>query len=180
MSESKIAPKKHIKRKPAISAELCAPKLISLFSGGGLDLGLEAAGFETIFATDIDTHSCLTLKAGKAKAAELGLPFLQSAKVVQADILEFSPAEIMKEAGVQPGEVDLLAGGPPCQAFSIFGRRQGENDPRGKLYREYLRILAEVKPKAFIFESGPAHAQGLNPDYPLAFSRGHRNDRRVV
>lgn len=154
MSESKIAPKKQVKRKTAISVAVGAPKLISLFSGGGgLDLGLEAAGFETIFATDIDTHSCLTLKAGKAKAAELGLPFLQSAKVMQADILELSPAEIMNVAGVQPGEVDLLAGGPPCQAFSIFGRRQGENDPRGKLYREYLRILAEVRPKAFIFEN---------------------------
>ena len=148
-----VTTKKHGNRKTTLR-KTAAPKLISLFSGGGgLDLGLEAAGFETIFATDIDTHSCLTLKAGKVKAAELGLPFLQSAKVMQSDILELTPAEIMDVAGVQPGEVDLLAGGPPCQAFSIFGRRQGENDPRGKLYREYLRILAEVRPKAFIFEN---------------------------
>ena len=136
------------------SVRTAAPKLISLFSGGGgLDLGLEAVGFETIFATDIDSHSCLTLQAGKAKAAELGLPFLRSAKILQSDILELSPTAIMEAAGVGVGEVDLLAGGPPCQAFSIFGRRQGENDPREKLYREYLRILAEIKPKAFIFEN---------------------------
>lgn len=153
MPKSNATLNKQAKRK-ITQEKITAPKLISLFSGGGgLDLGLEAAGFETIFATDIDYHSCLTLQAGKAKAAELGLPFLQSAKIMQSDILELTPAEIMKVAGVRSGEVDLLAGGPPCQAFSIFGRRQGENDPRGKLYREYLRILAEVRPKAFIFEN---------------------------
>lgn len=154
IGEKRVASKNRKKPVANKAKQQHAPKLISLFSGGGgLDLGLEAAGFETIFATDIDTHSCLTLQAGKVKAAELGLPFLQSARVMQSDILQLTPTEIMNVAGVKPGEVDLLAGGPPCQAFSIFGRRQGENDPRGKLYREYLRILAEVRPKAFIFEN---------------------------
>lgn len=128
--------------------------LISLFSGGGgLDLGLEAAGFETIFATDIDNHSCMTLQHGKETAAEKNLPFLQSAIVRQADILHLSPSEIMEAAGVKPGEVELLAGGPPCQAFSVFGRRKGVNDPRGMLFYEYLRVLAEIQPQAFVFEN---------------------------
>lgn len=129
-------------------------KLISLFSGGGgLDLGLEAAGFETIFATDIDSHSCITLQRGKEVSSAKNLPFLRSAIVHQADILQLSPLEIMNAAGIKPGEVALLAGGPPCQAFSVFGRRKGVKDPRGTLFYEYLRILAEIQPQAFIFEN---------------------------
>lgn len=129
-------------------------KLISLFSGGGgLDLGLEAAGFETVFATDIDHHSCITLQQGKERARARKAPFLRSAVIKQTDILELSTNHLMELAGIKPGEVDLLAGGPPCQAFSVFGRRKGIEDPRGRLFHEYLRILAEVKPRAFVFEN---------------------------
>lgn len=129
-------------------------KLVSLFSGGGgLDLGLEAAGFETVFASDIDHHSCITLNQGKKKATELGLPFLKNAVIHQADILTLSSSDLMERTGLKPSETDLLAGGPPCQAFSIFGKRQGINDPRGQLPKQYLRLLAELKPKAFIFEN---------------------------
>ena len=55
---------------------------VSLFSGGGgLDLGLEAVGFEVLFATDIDDHSCASLKRNKDAAAKMGKPFLQKAKI---------------------------------------------------------------------------------------------------
>lgn len=129
-------------------------KLISFFSGGGgLDLGLEAAGFETVFATDIDYHSCQTLQMGKDYCATAKLPFLQSAAILQADVIQLSSKDVMKAAGVKKGEVDLMAGGPPCQAFSIFGKRQGVNDPRGLLPNQYLRLLREIKPKAFVFEN---------------------------
>lgn len=131
-----------------------AKKLISFFSGGGgLDLGLEAAGFETVFATDIDYHSCQTLQNGKEFCEKYNLPFLQSAIVRQADVTLLSSAEVMKAAGVKKGEVDLMAGGPPCQAFSVFGKRLGINDPRGLLPYEYLRLLREIQPKAFVFEN---------------------------
>ena len=129
-------------------------KLVSLFSGGGgLDLGLEAAGFETVFATDIDFHSCQTLLRGKELCKSKKLPFLQAATIQQADINNLSAKEIMAAAGVQKGELDLLAGGPPCQAFSVFGKRLGENDPRGLLAYEYLRLLKEIQPKVFVFEN---------------------------
>jgi DNA (cytosine-5)-methyltransferase 1 len=129
-------------------------KLVSLFSGGGgMDLGLEAAGFETVFATDIDFHSCITLENGKKAAKERGDPFLQSAVIKQIDILQLEPSELMSLANIKPGEVDLLAGGPPCQAFSVFGKRKGTEDPRGQLFLEYLRVLAELKPKSFVFEN---------------------------
>jgi DNA (cytosine-5)-methyltransferase 1 len=129
-------------------------KMISLFSGGGgMDLGLESVGFSTLFATDIDYHSCQTLEKGRVTASELKKPFLKHAKIRQADVRELSGKALLKELGLKPGEIDLLCGGPPCQAFSVFGKRQGSLDPRGRLLAEYLRILGEVKPKAFVFEN---------------------------
>ena len=127
---------------------------VSLFTGaGGLDLGLESVGFATLYATDIDHHSCRTLEAGKQKAATLGLPFLQHANIHCADVSDLDPEDIMREIGVSAGEIDLLAGGPPCQAFSVFGRRRGRQDPRGMLVYDYLRVLRSLQPKAFVFEN---------------------------
>lgn len=132
----------------------CDLTAVSLFSGaGGFDLGIEAVGFSTLFATDNDSSCCETLRTNKAKAAELGLPFLQTAKIVQRCIRELSAEEILSDIGKQPGEVDLLIGGPPCQTFSVIGRRNGKNDPRGELVDEYLRILAGIQPRAFLFEN---------------------------
>ncbi len=142
------------KRRPQRPAIKAPKRLVSLFSGGGgLDLGLEAAGFETVFATDIDYHSCITLNNGKKYSLENNLPFLRSATIKQADVAQVTSLEIMASAGVIAGEMDLLAGGPPCQAFSVFGRRKGVNDPRGLLAFEYLRLLREIRPKAFVFEN---------------------------
>lgn len=153
-SKSNLAPTKIVKNSSAKTKNKQHLKLISLFSGGGgLDLGLEAAGFETVFASDIDYHSCITLQNGKESAKSRKLPFLQSATICQADVKQLSSIEVMKLAGVKKGEVDLLAGGPPCQAFSVFGKRKGVEDPRGLLAYEYLRLLSEIKPKAFLFEN---------------------------
>ena len=143
--EPKIAAAK-IKDKPR--------KLISFFSGGGgLDLGLEAAGFETVFASDIDDHSCRTLENGKTFCMSKNKPFLQAAVIQKADVINLSSDTVLKAAGLKRGEADLMAGGPPCQAFSIFGKRLGVKDPRGLLPYEYLRLLREIEPKAFVFEN---------------------------
>jgi len=56
---------------------------------------------------------------------------------------------------MKKGEIDLLAGGPPCQSFSVFGKRSGLDDERGKLVFEYIRLIKELKPKAFVFENVP-------------------------
>lgn len=129
-------------------------KCISLFSGGGgLDLGLEAAGFETILATDIDEHSCNALEKNKVIAAKLGKPFLKNAEIICEDITKLEGSFFLDKTGLKKGELDLLAGGPPCQAFSVFGKRQGTSDPRGQLVFHYLRLLSEIQPKAFVFEN---------------------------
>lgn len=127
---------------------------ISLFSGGGgLDLGLEAAGFNTLLASDVDEHSCKTLSANKLTSAKNGKPFLKHAKILHEDANNLKGEQVLSLAGLKAGELDLLAGGPPCQAFSVFGKRKGREDPRGMLAYTYLRLISELRPKAFIFEN---------------------------
>lgn len=123
---------------------------ISLFSGaGGLDLGIEAAGFVTRLCTDIDDHSCETLELNKG--GEYG--FLSEANVRKRNIKEYTSNEILADAGLKPEQVDLIYGGPPCQAFSVFGKRKGTDDPRGTLIWDYIRVVRDIQPKSFIFEN---------------------------
>jgi DNA (cytosine-5)-methyltransferase 1 len=122
---------------------------ISLFSGGGgLDIGFSAAGFNIVCSSDIDPYSCRTLVINAGKRA-----FYKHANALPADINQISAASLLEAVSVADRSIDLLIGGPPCQAFSVFGRRKGLGDPRGNLVWEYLRIIEEVKPQAFVFEN---------------------------
>ena len=124
---------------------------ISLFSGaGGLDLGVEAAGFTTKLCTDIDSFSCETLRNNQRSNPK---QLLKEATVVQKNIKEYSTEDILKDAGVERSAVDLVYGGPPCQAFSVFGKRLGLEDTRGTLVYDYIRVVREIQPKSFIFEN---------------------------
>jgi DNA (cytosine-5)-methyltransferase 1 len=123
-------------------------RALSLFSGGGgLDLGFSAAGFAVCCSTDIDPFSCKTLQINNGKK-----PFYAHTHSIPADIRKISAAHLLKEIGLK-GQIDIVLGGPPCQAFSVFGQRKGMGDPRGNLVWEYLRIIREVQPKAFLFEN---------------------------
>ncbi len=142
------------KAKAALPLNKQSPKVVSLFTGGGgLDLGLEAAGFETVFATDIDEHSCISLRKNKEICKKKSIPLFQHSIIKQTDITKLKTEDILESCGLKKGELSLLAGGPPCQAFSVFGKRQGTKDPRGLLPYEYLRLLIELEPRAFIFEN---------------------------
>lgn len=130
------------------------PSVVSLFSGaGGLDIGLAASGFRIAYESDIDVHSCATLEANSRKAARFGLHGMEKTRVQNTDIHDLTGSEILKQSGLKKSEIDLLAGGPPCQAFSVFGRRKGVGDDRGKLVFEYARLVADLQPRAFIFEN---------------------------
>lgn len=84
-------------------------KVLSLFSGaGGLDLGLEAAGFDVALCVEIDADSRETLASNRPKW-KLAVP---------GDVHQLTPEDVMAQAGVKPRELTLLAGGPPCQPFS--------------------------------------------------------------
>jgi DNA (cytosine-5)-methyltransferase 1 len=123
-------------------------KLVSLYTGcGGLDLGLEAAGFETRVCIEMDGDSVRTLRAAK-----------EEWPVIERDIHEVPSEEILEVAGAKEGEVDLLSGGPPCQPFSKSGYwARGDarrlEDPRATTLEAYLRVLRDVKPRAFLLEN---------------------------
>jgi DNA (cytosine-5)-methyltransferase 1 len=123
-------------------------RALSLFSGGGgLDLGFSAAGFSVCCSSDIDPFSCKTLVLNNARK-----PFYSHAHAIPADIRAISANQLLNEAKLK-GQIDIVIGGPPCQAFSVFGQRKGLSDPRGGLVWEYLRIIREVQPSAFLFEN---------------------------
>ena len=127
---------------------------VSLFTGGGgLDLGLEAVGWDIRFSTDIDPQSCITMQRGRAEAGRRGKGILQNALVLREDVRELDGRFIFDAIDAKRGDVQLLTGGPPCQAFSVFGKRIGRQDERGLLAYEYFRLLGQLEPEAFVFEN---------------------------
>lgn len=118
-------------------------KIIDLFAGvGGLSYGFaHDDNFEIVAANEILPNM--------AKAYELNHP---SVKVYCKDIKDFGIEDLKKDFGIKKGEIDLIVGGPPCQAYSTVGKRLID-DPKGKLFQEYYRILKELDPKVFLFEN---------------------------
>lgn len=129
-------------------------KFISLFSGaGGLDLGLELAGWDCIFATDNDPSAIATLLENRGHGLGQCRKFLERTIVELADVRQLDGAELLLRLGLQKGEVPLLAGGPPCQSWSSGGLQKGFDDPRGKLVEHYLRLAGEIEPRFLLFEN---------------------------
>jgi DNA (cytosine-5)-methyltransferase 1 len=143
------------------------PTVISLFTGaGGLDLGLEVAGFRTVTALDFDEDCVASLRANQeAKiAGPDGHPFLENAKLLHADVAKLSRRDLVP-AGAKEGWVpDLLAGGPPCQPFSSAGKQMGLDDPRGRLFEHFVRLARELKPKLILFENVRGLVTAPGPD----------------
>jgi len=120
---------------------------LSLFAGGGgLDLGFSAAGYKICCSSDIDSFSCKTLEINQNKTN-----YFKSHPVICGDIKGIPSNKFKELAGNK--EIDFVIGGPPCQAFSVFGKRKGLEDPRGSLVFEYVRIIKELNPKGFLFEN---------------------------
>jgi DNA (cytosine-5)-methyltransferase 1 len=127
-------------------------KALSLYTGaGGLDLGFEAAGFETAAAVEIEPEAVATLRANR------------SWPVIDRDIHTVTSQEILATAGLVEGEADVLIGGPPCQPFSksgywASGDTKRLDDPRAGTMGAYLRVLRDTLPKAFLLENVPGLA----------------------
>ncbi len=120
-------------------------RVLSLFTGcGGLDLGFEEAGAETIVAVDNDFEACKTLRHNRPEW-----------NVFEGDIRDYNPAV---------RDVDIVIGGPPCQGFSSAGKGD-PNDPRNFLWREYMRVVERVKPRAMVLENVSALTHKKNGDH---------------
>lgn len=129
------------------------PQFVSLFSGaGGLDIGLEQAGFRCVYATDIDRHAVSTLEANRHRPVAEGVAFLSHAVIEHRDVRDLSGGRILAKI---PGgqQIELLAGGPPCQAWSSAGRQRGFEDPRGRVAHEFIRLAAELSPRWILLEN---------------------------
>ncbi|MDA8778637.1 DNA cytosine methyltransferase [Candidatus Pelagibacter bacterium] len=118
-------------------------KALSFFSGAmGLDIGLEKAGIDVILACESEKFIRETIKLNRPKI-----------KVLE-DINNYSAKEIRKEAGLKPKEkIDLIVGGPPCQAFSTAGKRLSINENRGVVFLKYLELIKELNPTYFVIEN---------------------------
>jgi DNA (cytosine-5)-methyltransferase 1 len=116
---------------------------ISLFSGGlGLDLGLEQAGFTIGAAVEWNRFACQTIRQNRPN-----LPlFPRKIEQVTTD-------ELLKAASLEPEEPTVVTGGPCCQSFSTAGQRGSVSDPRGVMFREFVRVVREARPRFFIMEN---------------------------
>lgn len=124
------------------------PKAIDLFCGcGGLTLGMKQAGFEVIGAVDNDHLAVETYKANH-----------EDVEVWEEDITTLTVGEVKKRLNLKEGELDLLAGCPPCQGFSTMRTLNGGKrirDGRNKLIEDFQRFVEELLPKAVMMENVP-------------------------
>lgn len=115
--------------------------IIDLFSGaGGLSYGFELAGFNVLLGIDNDETALNTFKMNH-----------KNSEILCGDITEVSYTKDIKPI-IGDKRIDVIVGGPPCQGMSLSGPRKFE-DPRNKLYLSYIRLVKEIKPKAFVIEN---------------------------
>jgi DNA (cytosine-5)-methyltransferase 1 len=120
---------------PDATGTTARPRVVSLFCGaGGLDLGFARAGFEVIWANDAWADACATYRRNVGP------------HVVCADVRSVNPRRLPP--------CDVVIGGPPCQGFSVAGKRNPD-DPRSALVWEFVRFVRAVRPQAFVLENVP-------------------------
>ncbi|MDR6227630.1 DNA cytosine methyltransferase [Desmospora profundinema] len=118
------------------------PKAIDLFCGaGGMSLGFEQAGFDIVGSVEIDPIHAAVHKYNFPNTA-----------TICRDITELTGKEILERANLEAGSVDVVFGGPPCQGFSLIGKRLVD-DPRNSLLGHFGRIVKEIEPKYFVMEN---------------------------
>jgi DNA (cytosine-5)-methyltransferase 1 len=121
------------------------PDLIALsfFSGAmGLDIGMDKGGIKAILACEFDKACRMTIEKNRPDMALIG------------DINKYSAKDILEYAGVPAGrKVDVIFGGPPCQAFSSAGNRKGFTDSRGNVFLKYIDLITEIQPTYVVIEN---------------------------
>jgi DNA (cytosine-5)-methyltransferase 1 len=128
---------------PRAKGTLPPVKALSFFSGAmGLDLGLERAGIHVLLAAECDKACRKTIEANRPDLALLG------------DIWQYSATDIRVAAGLSAtDDIELMVGGPPCQAFSTAGTRRGFKDIRGNVFLKYIELATELRPRYLVIEN---------------------------
>lgn len=120
-----------------------SPTTIDLFAGaGGLSLGFHLEGFTPLVGTDFDADAANTYRRN-----------FPNTRFIEGPIEEVPTDRILEIAGVGEGNVDVMLGGPPCQAFSVYNHQRGFHDARSGLFREYLRLVEGLMPKVIVIEN---------------------------
>lgn len=116
---------------------------LSFFSGAmGLDIGMKNGGIDALLACEFNKACRMTIAKNKPEIELIG------------DITDFTAEEILKMAKIPEGrKVDVIFGGPPCQAFSTAGNRKAFDDERGNVFLKYLSIISEIKPTYVVIEN---------------------------
>jgi DNA (cytosine-5)-methyltransferase 1 len=116
---------------------------IDLFCGaGGLSEGLRQAGFSILAGNDIDEWAGATFRATHNES-----------EFLSGSIRDLTAADFLQATGLSCGELDCLAGGPPCQGYSVYNHQRGMHDERSHLFKEYLRIVEGLMPKWLVMEN---------------------------
>jgi DNA (cytosine-5)-methyltransferase 1 len=166
---------------------------IDLFAApGGMSLGFEMAAFKSIAAVDVDEKGIMTYSQN-----------FPEAETIVADVRKLTSDELMRRVGISRGEVDVIIGGPPCQGFSTIGRvkiaslvKEGTwnlrnshprfiDDPRNVLYREFVRIVKDLRPVFFVMENVPGMMSYRNGEIVREIIEdfekiGYRTEARVL
>lgn len=142
MKAPKLKLNRNGRRKPQVQKK---PKLLALsfFTGAmGLDLGLEAAGISTVLASEIDEATKLTIKMNRPEVELIG------------DVRNYTAQSIRTLVGLPSNkDIDLIFGGPPCQAFSTAGKRQAFDDLRGNVFLKFIDLILELRPRYAVIEN---------------------------
>jgi len=118
------------------------PTVVDLFAGaGGLSEGFRQAGFKTVAASELNETYAETFKTNHPEAI-----------VIPGDIRKITVKKFLKLTNLKKEDIDVLVGGPPCQGFSMAGKRD-PTDPRNTLFKEYVRFVKEIQPKFFVMEN---------------------------
>ncbi len=139
--------------------------VISLFTGaGGIDIGLERAGYETVVQHEWNDGACQTLLGNRPT-------WFRRSALIQGDIRKTPTSMLLKAGGLEVGECSLVCGGPPCQGFTTANTNalKGKYDARNDLVFEFLRVVNDAKPKFFMFENVAGFVRFNKGDYPKRF-----------
>lgn len=129
--------------RPRAEGPLPTIRALSFFSGAmGLDLGLERAGIGVLLTSETDKRCRATIAANRPEVGLIG------------DIWKYTPSQMREVAGLGPHDrIDVVAGGPPCQAFSTAGARRGFKDERGNVFLRYIDVILELQPTYAVIEN---------------------------